>query len=99
VAAVRRALDAIPGVTHVAYESRAAAIDRFLPDFGHKSDRNLDVGGPGGIPASFRVRVTSPATVALLQDRWCHNPTGAHDVCTGEVLLVVDQAWPETGRR
>jgi cell division protein FtsX len=99
VAAVRRALDAILGVTHVAYESRAAAINRFLAEFGHKSNRNLDVGGPGGIPASFRVRVTSPATVAALQDRWCHNPTGAHDVCTGEVLLVVDQAWLETGRR
>jgi FtsX-like permease family protein len=99
VAAVRRALDATPGVTHVAYESRAAAINRFLTEFGHKSDKNLDVGGPGGIPASFRVRVASPATVAALQDPWCHNPTGAHDVCTGEVLLVVDQAWLETGRR
>ena len=99
VAAVRRALDATPGVTHVAYESRAAATNRFLAEFGHKSDKNLDVGGPGGIPASFRVRVAGPATLASLQDRWCHNPTGAHDVCTDEVLLVVDQAWLETGRR
>jgi cell division protein FtsX len=99
VAAVRRALDATPGVTHVAYESRAAATNRFFTEFGHKSDKNLDVGGPGGIPASFRVRVADPATLAVLQDRWCHNPTGAHDECTGEVLLVVEQAWLETGRR
>jgi len=99
VAAVRRALDTTPGVTHVAYESRAAATNRFLTEFGHKSDKNLDLRGPGGIPASFRVRVASPATLAALQERWCHNPTGAHDLCTGEVLLVVDQAWLETGRR
>jgi len=99
VAAVHRALDATPGVTHVAYESRAAATDRFLTEFGHHSDKHLDLRGPGGIPASFRVQVDGPAPLAALQDRWCHNPTGAHDVCTGEVLLVVDQAWLETGRR
>ncbi len=86
-------------MTHVAYESRDAATDRFLAEFGHKSNKNLDPRGPGGIPASFRVRVASPATLATLDNRWCQNPTGAHDVCTGEVLLVVDQAWLETGRR
>jgi cell division protein FtsX len=99
VAAIRRVLEATPGVTLVAYEPRAAAVDRFLAEFGHKSAKNLDLRGPGGIPASFRLRVDGPATVSALQDRWCRNPTGAHDVCTGGVLLVVDQTWLETGRR
>jgi cell division protein FtsX len=99
VAAVRRALEATPGVTQVVYEPRAAAVDRFLAEFGHKSAKNLDLRGPGGIPASFRLRVDGPATVSALQDHWCRNPTGAHDVCGGGVLLVVDQTWLETGRR
>ena len=47
VAAVRRALDATPGVTHVAYESRAAAINRFLTEFGRKSHRNRGGRGRG----------------------------------------------------
>jgi cell division protein FtsX len=99
VAAVRRALEATPGVTQVVYEPRAAAVDRLQAEFGHKSAKNLDLRGPGGIPASFRLRVDGPATVSALQDHWCRNPTGAHDVCTGGVLLVVDQTWLETGRR
>jgi len=57
VAAVRRVLEATPGVTEVAYEPRAAAVDRFLAELGHKSAKNLDLGGPGGIPASFRLVV------------------------------------------
>jgi len=99
VAAIRRVLEATPGVTQVAYESRAAAVDRFLAELGRKSAKNLDLGGPGGIPASFRLRVDNRATVPALQDRWCRIPTGAHDVCTGGVLLVVDETWLETGRR
>jgi cell division protein FtsX len=99
VAAVRRELEATPGVMEVAYESQAAAVDRFLAELAHKSDKRLGLRGPGGLPASFRVQAAGRGTVAALQNRWCHNPTGAHDVCTGGVLLVVDQAWLETGRR
>ena len=93
--ALRRELAATPGVTSVAYESRAAAATRIRADFNAGQVRLMNPSGPAGVPSSFRLRLQDQATAARLHDAYCDNPTGTHDVCADGILLVIDEAWLE----
>jgi hypothetical protein len=95
VEALRRELQATPGVTSVTYESRAAAVTRVRAQLGPELAARVDPTGPRGVPASFRLRTRDQATVARVRDALCRNPTGEHDTCADGVLLVVDEAWLE----
>jgi cell division protein FtsX len=94
LAALGQQLQATPGVTAVAFESRTAAVQR-VRALNPKADKLVDYAGRGGMPASFRLRVRDRAIVAALRDRWCHAAPDGHLACTGGVLLMVDQAWLE----